>query len=168
MAQQAYNMNNMNNMNNMPRNAPYDTDSDREVEEGSRLSSIKLTINTPLVVKGDGNLVHVDVAANASKVAMAVVSAFRQISSSAGGVPMIDQDGQPRPIDITVSAGVQVSGGNNVVGEKAILSKTVVGGAIVKIDPDQEGGPTADPVGIKRERAGSEPLEMDSKKPRRK
>lgn len=79
---------------------------------------------------------------------------------------MIDQDGTPRPIDVSVEAGVEIFGTNNVVGEKAVLSKTVVGGALKKIDPEQEGGPAAERKGIKRERAGSEPLEMDSKKVR--
>lgn len=79
---------------------------------------------------------------------------------------MIDQDGNPRPVDVHVTAGVEVLGTNNVVGEKAVLSKTVVGGALKKIDPEQEGGPTAERSGSKRQRSGSEPVEMDSKKTR--
>lgn len=70
---------------------------------------------------------------------------------------MIDENGTPRPLKVSVVADTKIIGSGNVVGEKAILAKTVVQGAIRKIDPSQLGG-------VKRERAGSEPLEMDSKK----
>jgi hypothetical protein len=35
---------------------------------------------------------------------------------SEGGIPMIDQDGRPRPVEIKADAGITVEGTNNVVG----------------------------------------------------
>jgi hypothetical protein len=144
-----------------------DSDSDSETEESPhKLSEIHLKISTPLVIQGNGNLVSIDTAANATKISLGVVSALRQITSASGGVPMIDEDGRPRPIKIDITAEVRVHGSCNIVGEKAILAKTVVGGEIRKVDVKQEGGPAAERTGGKRERSGSEPLGMDSKKVR--
>ncbi|TVY50152.1 hypothetical protein LOCC1_G000073 [Lachnellula occidentalis] len=112
--------------------------SDDENEEEPRLSEIRITVNTPLMITGDGNSVSVDVALNASKVSAAVVAALRGMSTVAGGVPMIDGDGRPRPITMEVTAEIKVEGSNNVVGDKAILSKTVAGSAFQKGREEEE------------------------------
>jgi hypothetical protein len=162
---------NMSHNQQLTAHVTHDGDSDSEEGEEDecprKLSEIHLKISAPLLVQGNGNLVSIDTAANATKISLGVVSALRQITSASGGVPMIDEDGRPRPIKIDITAEVRVHGSCNVVGEKAILAKTVVGGEIRKVDVKQEGGPAAERVGEKRERAGSEPAEMDSKKVRR-
>ncbi|TVY56036.1 hypothetical protein LCER1_G002191, partial [Lachnellula cervina] len=100
------------------------SDDEDEVEEAPRLSEIHIMINTPLMITGDGNTVSVDVALNAAKVSAAVVSALKQMSSTGGGVPMIDGDGKPRPVTMEITAEIKVEGSNNVVGDKAVLSQT--------------------------------------------
>ena len=152
-------------------------DSDDENEEEPRLSEIRITVNTPLMITGDGNSVSVDVALNASKVSAAVVAALRGMSTVAGGVPMIDGDGRPRPITMEVTAEIKVEGSNNVVGDKAVLSKTVAGSAFQKGREEEEeqlGPKTPDTLegqdaqgGVKRDRGLVERSENVSKRIRR-
>ncbi|KAK7744913.1 hypothetical protein SLS53_003146 [Cytospora paraplurivora] len=48
----------------------------------------------------------------------AVMSAIRQCSDMNGGIPMVDEEGRPRRIDIAVDAGVSVERSGNVLGIK--------------------------------------------------
>ncbi|TVY93901.1 hypothetical protein LAWI1_G000365 [Lachnellula willkommii] len=154
--------------------------SDDDDDEEPRLSEIRITVNTPLMITGDGNSVSVDVALNASKVSAAVVAALRGMSTVAGGVPMIDGDGRPRPITMEVTAEIKVEGSNNVVGDKAVLSKTVAGSAFQKGREEEEkeeqvvGLKTPDMLegqdmqgGAKRDRDVVERSEMELKRIRR-
>lgn len=83
----------------------------------------------------------IDAATSASKIAMAVVAAIKQVSMGGGGVPMIDEEGRPRPIRVEVVAETRVEGAGNVVGEKAVVDRVVDG---------KEG------KGVKRQREGDE------------
>jgi hypothetical protein len=161
------------------QNAHVDSSSD-ENEEEPRLSKIRITVNTPLMITGDSNSVSVDVALNAAKVSAAVVAALRGMSTVAGGVPMIDGDGRPRPITFECTAEMKIEGSNNVVGDKAVLSKTVSGAAFQKAqeeDDDQEGPETPDTpdtlagqegqAGLRRDRGEIERSEVEPKRVRR-
>lgn len=131
-------------------------------DEDEGLSSIHLRINTPLVVNGDNNLVAIDPAASASKIAMAVVAAIKQMSMGESGVPMIDEEGRPRPIKVDVTAETRVEGSKNVVGEKAVLAAVVC-----KEDAKKKGAEeSSDNVGTKRQWEESEPGEGDGKRVR--
>jgi hypothetical protein len=97
---------------------------DDDEEEGEEsLSSIKLTIHAPLVINGSGNLVAHDSSAAANAIALGVVNALRQLSMGQHGIPMIDEQGRPRPLTVEVLAETDVDGHNNVVGEKAVLAR---------------------------------------------
>ena len=156
------------------QNAHVDSSSD-ENEEEPRLSEIRITVNTPLMIIGDSNSVSVDVALNASKVSAAVVAALRGMSTVAGGVPMIDGDGRPRPITMEVTAEIKVEGSNNVVGDKAVLSKTVSGTAFQKAQEEDQVGPKTPETpegqegqaGLKRDRGVIERSEVEPKRIRR-
>jgi hypothetical protein len=144
--------------------ADFEDDGDEnEGDDLQNLSAIRLFIDTPLTVVGDNNMIALDASVSASKIALAVVQALKQMTMEGIGVPMIDEDGRPRPIKVNVVAETTVTGSKNVVGERAVLSTLFVGSGarkekmVVKVDKDTK----------KRDRAGSEPLEMDAKRSRR-
>ncbi|EQK98167.1 hypothetical protein G6O67_007000 [Ophiocordyceps sinensis] len=96
-------------------------DEGAEWEEG--LSPISLRINTSVTVTSDDNMVClVDTpATHANAIALAVVKALQQSSSGQCGIPMIDEEGRPRPVRIHVDAGLTVGGAGNVVGNEAVI-----------------------------------------------
>ena len=148
----------------------FDGDEEEEEEEENDhqpqpLPEIHLSISTPLTIDGDDNRIAVDASASASKIAAAVVQALKQMTAEGMGVPMIDEDGKPRPLKFEVVAETRVTGNKNVVGERAVLG-TMFGGignekkkAVVEGDQDTK----------KRERTDSEPAEaeVDTKRTRR-
>ena len=134
-----------------------------EIEDDSlakSLSAINIIIKCPLFIKGDSNLVAVDNSGSASKIAQGVVGALKTMSMSGHGVPMIDEDGRPRPITVTVIAEVRIDGSKNVVGDKVrpMLPQTVPKPAL-----DNKEGTEAN---LKRERDGSEEAESGPKRTR--
>lgn len=90
---------------------------------------------------------------------------------------MIDGDGRPRPIVVVCTAEIKVEGSNNVVGDKAVLSKTVTGNAFQKGKADEEGDEERltpetpeghdGQAGLKRVRGEIERLEVEPKRVRR-
>jgi hypothetical protein len=97
-------------------------DDDDEEDYPEPLSKICITIKAPLLISGNNNAVSVDPASTASKVAVAIVSGLRQMSGAAGGVPMIDEHGRPRPIVVDVEAALRIEGSDNIVGDRAIFA----------------------------------------------
>lgn len=144
------------------KNTDYSDDEDDEEEEegpendvpGEKLSSIKITIKCPLFIKGDGNLVAIDTAASANKIATGVVGALRSMSMSGHGVPMIDEEGRPRPITVTAIAEVNIEGSKNVVGDNVRPMLPKLG---LKAARDNRQG-----ANIKRERESSEEVEPEA------
>lgn len=91
-----------------------------EVDEDDDVSdakTIKILINCPISVKGNNNNVMVSPVVGVGKVVAAVVQAIREASMCQGGIPMIDEDGVPRGVDVQVEAGMTIDGDGNVVGE---------------------------------------------------
>ena len=74
----------------------------------------------------------------------------------ADGIPMIDENGRPRPIKVEVMAETTIEGSKNVVGEKAVLAATLSSAATRKKVKSGTGG--------KRQRAASEPIEEARKR----
>lgn len=93
-------------------------------------SPIDLRISTALRVQGDNNAVLLNSAPvdHARVVAQAVVSAICQCSDVGGGIPMIDEEGRPRPFNIAVDAGVNVEGSGNLLGSEEHIMRFVSGG----------------------------------------
>ncbi|KAG5970577.1 hypothetical protein E4U55_001610 [Claviceps digitariae] len=83
-------------------------------------SSISLRINTSVRVSSNNNHVCINEtpAQHANAIARAVVHAIQENSSGQCGIPMIDEDGRPRPVRIEVDAGLEVHGEGNVVGNE--------------------------------------------------
>ncbi|CZT48184.1 uncharacterized protein RSE6_08848 [Rhynchosporium secalis] len=104
--------------------AANDDDSSDSDDDEEGLSSIRIKIFTPINVRGDGNLIAMDTAITATKIAQGVTDAlFSMTYGDAQGIPMIDEDGRPRPIRVVVSAPLTVLGSKNLMGERAVMER---------------------------------------------
>jgi hypothetical protein len=138
-------------------NPDYSEDEDDGAEDDSNsLSPINITIECPLHIQGDNNIVAIDTASSTNKIAQGIVGALKAMSMSGHGVPMIDEDGRPRPITVTAVAEVRITGSKNVVGDKV---RPMLPQSAPKPTQDNKEG-----IRIKREREGSE--EAESKRTR--
>lgn len=108
-----------------PRNEEMDDD-----DEVDGRSPIHLRISTALHVSGNSNTVVLSAspAEHAKALAQAVMSAVRQCSDMNGGIPMIDEEGRPRPIDIAVDAGMSVEGSGNILENEKHVMRALGGG----------------------------------------
>ena len=84
-------------------------------------SPITIKISSPITVIGDENLIAIDSAEMASSIAHCIVCSIKDCSMARAGIPMIDEEGRPRPIDVQVDAKIKVQGAKNTVGKKAVL-----------------------------------------------
>jgi hypothetical protein len=84
-------------------------------------SPITIKISSPITVLGDGNLIAIDSVEMASSIAHCIVRSIKDCSMARAGIPMIDEEGRPRPIDVQVDAKIKVRGAKNTVGKKAVL-----------------------------------------------
>ncbi|KND94985.1 hypothetical protein TOPH_00203 [Tolypocladium ophioglossoides CBS 100239] len=100
-------------------------DDQDDSEDG--LSAISLRINTSITVSSNDNMVCLaeTPADHANAIAEAVVKAVQQHSSGQCGIPMIDEEGRPRPIRIEVDAGLTVEGTGNVIGKESIVAEVL-------------------------------------------
>ncbi|KJZ78435.1 hypothetical protein HIM_02473 [Hirsutella minnesotensis 3608] len=96
-----------------------------ESEEG--LSTISLRVNTSVTVASDNNIICLadTPTKNATAIAHAMVKALQESSSGQCGLPMIDEEGRPRPIRVHVDAGVTVRGAGNIIGSETIVQELV-------------------------------------------
>lgn len=87
------------------------------------LSSISLQISAAVEISGDNNCVNISEspADQANAIARAVLNTIKENSSGQCGIPMVDEDGRPRPIKIKVDASTEVVGTDNVVGHGEII-----------------------------------------------
>lgn len=95
--------------------------------DGDR-SAITVRISTAVRVTGDHNVMCLaaDPAATARFVAEAVTRVLRGGGAEArGGIPMIDEEGRPRPLRIEIEAGTDVRGEGNVVGGEAVVMRAL-------------------------------------------
>ncbi|CRJ85688.1 hypothetical protein BN1723_000010 [Verticillium longisporum] len=100
------------------------TSPDPDDDPFEELSPINLRISTRVNVSRDNNLVALPSTPSdqAAIVAEAIVRAFKSSTVMEGGIPMIDQDGRPRPVKIEVDAGMTVEGSHNIVGTESIIA----------------------------------------------
>lgn len=127
-------------------------------EESRKLSSVTISIENPIHITGDNNLLSIDPGLSGSKMALSIIAGLKQMSGASGGVPMIDEDGHPRPIRIEVKAETKIEGSKNVIGDRAVFS-SMMAAASAKKKQDEERD-----ISRKRGRAGSVALEADSKR----
>ncbi|ROT35586.1 hypothetical protein SODALDRAFT_320884 [Sodiomyces alkalinus F11] len=97
---------------------------DPEEDTLEELSPINLRISTRVNVSRDNNLIALPYfpSEQAGATADAIVRAFKRSTVMEGGIPMIDQDGRPRPVKIEVDAGITVEGSSNIIGTEAIIA----------------------------------------------
>lgn len=95
-------------------NHPHDDD----VDDDDDRSPIELRITTTVQVEGDNNaiLLTATPAEHARVITEAVTATIRQAGGLNDGIPMIDEEGRPRPLRISVSAGMNMEGSGNVLG----------------------------------------------------
>ncbi|RFU72684.1 hypothetical protein TARUN_9574 [Trichoderma arundinaceum] len=135
-----------------------------EIEDGGYseegLSSICLRINTSVLVSSHNNLVCLSdpPASHANAIAKAVVQALRENSSGQCGIPMIDEDGRPRPVKIEVDAGVTVEGSGNIIGNESVVRQFLTRGISRKrsADPDDVFTASAPPAQRRRRSLGND------------
>lgn len=115
---------------------------DGDEEDAEPLSPISLRINTSVNVTKSDNLVCLPStpAANANAIAKAVVHAIQQSSSGQCGIPMIDEDGRPRPVNIEVDAGIVVDGDGNIVGDEKMVHKVLIQRGILPRKRSEDSG----------------------------
>ncbi|KAI9050932.1 hypothetical protein LZ554_005043 [Drepanopeziza brunnea f. sp. 'monogermtubi'] len=103
-------------------NPPDDDDSEDDISDEEPTSLITLEINTPLHIRGEGNLIAIEPSVTANRIAMGMVQALQQMRLE-HGFSMTDEEGRPRPITIKVTAGTVVEGSKNLVGERAVMQR---------------------------------------------
>lgn len=93
----------------------------------STMSPLSLRINSSVNICKGNNLVCLtdSPARYASAIAEAVTRAIHETSSATCGIPMVDGDGNPRPIHIDVDAGLTVDGVGNVVGSEDMVREVL-------------------------------------------
>jgi hypothetical protein len=140
----------------------FDASDDDESDDGRQPEkNIRLIIHCPLIIKGDNNLVALDPSVQASKISMQVVESMQQLSHGRDGLPMIDEDGRPRPIEVQIHAEITIDGARNVIGEKAVLGSMTGMNAKRKAE---EGKNVKEVQVRKRERDDNELVEVDAKR----
>jgi hypothetical protein len=137
-------------MPNPPAHAFEEDDNEQEAA-----SNVSITIRAGVTITGNNNVISVDPSTTGCKIAVAIVTGLRQISGISGGVPMIDENGRPRPIIVDVDASTKIEGSDNFLGEKA---------AAAAASAMQGAGQTPNK---KRDRSSSDPDES-SKRPKTK
>jgi hypothetical protein len=112
----------------MPSAPTVDVEEDvqgQDQEDDSLSSSLKIRINTSINISKNNNVVCITDSPqqHANSIARAVTKAIQENSSGNCGIPMIDCEGNPRPITIEVDAGTVVDGEGNMVGSEAFILK---------------------------------------------
>ncbi|KYK59970.1 hypothetical protein DCS_01104 [Drechmeria coniospora] len=123
---------------------------------------IHFQIKTAVKVASNNNLVCLGgtPADCANAVAASLAKAMRDYSAGHCGMPMIDEDGRPRPIRLVVDAGITVEGSGNILGDEKVVmevlrqrGKTLRRG---RDDLDDQGEAVAAAGPSKRKRSGGE------------
>ncbi|KAK1764581.1 hypothetical protein QBC33DRAFT_189441 [Phialemonium atrogriseum] len=102
-----------------PADDPWDDDHS-ECEDLK--SPITIRINAGIRISSNSNVVTLAAspADTCARIAQAVVAGMREASGGVG-IPMIDEDGHPRPLRIEVDAGLDINGAGNVVGREDVV-----------------------------------------------
>lgn len=100
-----------------------DEDTGPEGDAEDTQSPIILRINTSIRISDNNNVVCFNdhPAEQAKAIARAVIVVLQENSSGQCGIPMVDEDGRPRPVRIEVDAAVDVGGTGNIVGNEKIV-----------------------------------------------
>lgn len=130
-----------------------------DADESNVMSPLSLRINTSINITKGNNLICLteSPASHANAIAEAVAQAIQKNSSGNCGIPMIDGDGNPRPVKIEVDAGMVVDGIGNVVGNEKIIDEVLRQRADLRrqdLRRPREESVDAEPEPSKRRRSG--------------
>ena len=91
------------------------------------MSPLSLCIKTSINITKGNNLICLteSPASHANMIAEAVAQAIQKSSSGNCGIPMIDGNGNPRPVKIEVDAGMVVDGIGNVIGNEKVIDEVL-------------------------------------------
>lgn len=105
-----------------------DLDDLSDAEGDGDRSAITIRISTAVRVTGDNNIMRMtaDPAETARFVAQDLTKVLRGGGADErGGIPMIDEEGRPRPLRIEIEAGTEVHGQGNVLGGEDVVMKAL-------------------------------------------
>lgn len=99
----------------------------QEDEGSADKCPISLRINSSVNISRNNNIVCLEAspADYASNIASAIAKSLLEGSSGRCGIPMIDENGVPRPLLIEVDASMVVQGANNIVGNHDAISQVL-------------------------------------------
>ncbi|KAJ4397236.1 hypothetical protein N0V93_001460 [Gnomoniopsis smithogilvyi] len=117
-------------MANLPQlsNGWQDLDDLSDSEGDGDRSAITVRISTAIRITGDSNIMCMTVSPTetARFVAQAVTKVMRgDGAEQRGGIPMIDEEGRPRPLRIEIEAGTEVHGKGNVLGGEEVVMRAL-------------------------------------------
>ncbi|TGO58036.1 hypothetical protein BCON_0059g00150 [Botryotinia convoluta] len=94
----------------------------KEAEEETVYESncLNLSIDSPLTITGDDNIITFHPAPQVQKITDAILQSLHSASEGSRGIPMGDADGNPRAIKVEISAAVTINGQHNILGEEAV------------------------------------------------
>jgi hypothetical protein len=87
-------------------------------------SSVCLRVNAAVSISGDHNCICITKppADHVNTIVRAALNTIKENSSGQCGIPMVDEDGRPRPVIIEVEAGMMVHGTDNAVGNENAIT----------------------------------------------
>ncbi|VUC37933.1 unnamed protein product [Clonostachys rosea] len=93
------------------------------IDDDEPCAPLVLRINTSITINSSNNLICLTEtpSSQANVIAESVTSAIRKYSAGNCGFPMIDGNGNPRPVRLEVDAGLVVEGQGNVVGKESVI-----------------------------------------------
>ncbi|CAH0049707.1 unnamed protein product [Clonostachys solani] len=88
---------------------------------------LSLRINTSITINKSNNIICLSEtpSSHANAIAEAMTQAIKKYSAGNCGIPMIDGNGNPRPIRLEVDAGTVVEGEGNVIGSEDVILKVL-------------------------------------------
>ena len=66
-------------------------------------------------------MITINPSATSARITSAITEAVREISTCGCGIPMIDDEGRPRPSKIIINAATEIRGTKNIISEKAVM-----------------------------------------------
>ncbi|KFA66514.1 hypothetical protein S40285_00673 [Stachybotrys chlorohalonatus IBT 40285] len=96
-------------------------------DDGDLFDGISLRVNTAINITNSNNLICLSgtPADHANAIARAVVEAINKNSSGQCGLPMINENGEPRPVRLEIDAGIVVEGAGNIIGTEDIILQVI-------------------------------------------
>ncbi|KAF4124067.1 hypothetical protein GMORB2_5783 [Geosmithia morbida] len=135
-----------------------------DASSSSTASTLNLHINSSIRISNGNNLVCLteSPARHANAIAEAVTRALHLTSSGHCGIPMVDGNGNPRPIQIDVDAGLVVDGVGNVLGNEKMIDE-VLKQRRQRLSEELDPRSQSNPCGLRRRRRERDDRDEDDR-----